>query len=164
MLSLTRLFQLLLVGATCATSPHADATPDTPMAPSALQTEIEALDTALFDAFNHCADAEQLKRFTNMLAPNLEFYHDRDGRSDKKTMVANTKKNACAKYRRELIPNSLRVFPIGKDQAMEIGHHKFCSIADGSCPGQGEFLTLWTKTKSGWLATRMLSYDHKAAQ
>lgn len=164
MFSPSRIFQLLLVGALCATSSNTYAAPDTPTAPSALQTEIEALDTALFDAFNRCADAEQLKRFTKMLAPDLEFYHDRDGRSDKKTMVANTKKNACGKYKRELLPNSLRVFPIGKDQAMEIGHHKFCSIADGSCPGQGEFLTLWTKTKSGWLATRMLSYDHKAAQ
>lgn len=161
---LPRILALLLTGAFFSTAAVASDQGNSVSTESELYKEIKALDTALFDAFNRCADPVQLASFAHLLAADLEFYHDRDGSSGKSKMVANTKKNACGRYRRELIPNSLRVFPIGEQSAMEIGQHKFCSIADGSCPGQGEFLTLWKKTKAGWKATRMLSYDHKAAQ
>lgn len=149
----------LLVGAlgTCSTLQAQSQSIGLP-----LEEQIKSLDTALFDAFNRCDDPSQLKRFNDLLADDLEFYHDKDGKSNKKKMLTNTQKNVCGKYRRELVENTLRIFPIGEGGAMEIGVHRFCTVADGVCQGQGEFLTIWKKTGTSWKAIRMLSYDHKA--
>lgn len=102
-----------------------------------LFSQIEQLDTELFDAFSRCDDPAQFSRFSAMLSPDLEFYHDKDGVSNREVMLSNTKKNACGKYSRQLVKGSLRVFPIGEFGAMEIGVHQFCSIETGKCPGAG---------------------------
>ena len=46
---------------------------------AALERTITALDTAVFDAFNHCADPAQLAKHAAFFAPGVEFYHDTGG-------------------------------------------------------------------------------------
>ncbi|MBC7990647.1 MAG: nuclear transport factor 2 family protein, partial [Luteimonas sp.] len=56
---------------------------DTPpsAAPSAdpLLGTISALDTAVFDAFNHCDAPGRLQQHAGYFAPDVEFYHDKGG-------------------------------------------------------------------------------------
>jgi hypothetical protein len=82
------------------------ATPE----PPTLQATIAALDTAVFDAFNHCADPAQLQAHAAHFAPDVEFYHDTGGVTwTRDAMIANTAKYACGHYTRELAAGSLQV-------------------------------------------------------
>ncbi len=132
-----------------------------------LEQTILDLDTTLFDAFNHCDAPAKFKLFSRLLATDLEFYHDKDGLSNRTTMLRNTHKNVCGHYRRELIAGSLKIYPIGHYGAMEQGAHRFCEVATGKCVGQGEFITIWRRIKNTakgteqWQASRMLSFAHR---
>ena len=47
--------------------------------PASLQDTIAALDSAVFDAFNHCSEPAQLQKHADHFAPDVEFYHDTGG-------------------------------------------------------------------------------------
>ncbi|MBY0572521.1 MAG: nuclear transport factor 2 family protein [Undibacterium sp.] len=151
----------LLYVAPCASVALADTKASITKQPTPEELVIRKLDHDIFDAFNHCDNVKEFEKFSHFLANNLEFYHDKDGVSNKMHMLANTKKNVCGKYRRELVEDSLKIYPIGDDGAMEVGTHKFCSMQTGECSGLGEFTTIWRKTNNQWQATRMLSYGHR---
>ena len=142
------LSSLLLTGAARAGDEHA-----------ALTTEISALDSKVFDAYNRC----DLKAFGNFFSPSVEFYHDTGGATfDRKTVVANTQKYICHKVRRELIASSLKVYPIKDFGAIEEGEHVFCQTESGACEGVAKFLIIWRKRAAGWQITRVVSYGHRA--
>lgn len=44
-----------------------------------LYSTVAALDTAVFEAFNHCAEAGQLDKHASYFALDVEFYHDNGG-------------------------------------------------------------------------------------
>jgi hypothetical protein len=130
--------------------------------PVDLQATITALDSEVFDAFNHCADPAQLAKHAGYFSPKVEFYHDTGGVTwDRKSMLANTKKYVCGNYRRELIPGSLRVYPVKGFGAIAQGTHRFCSFADDKCEGLADFAIVWQHTKDKWQITRVLSYGHR---
>lgn len=165
----------LACGAACATGPQAASVPaqaaqpeaTTPAANNdpaarALFDTVAALDTELFDSFNRCADPAQLKRHEALFAPDVEFYHDLGGVTwTREQMLANTRNNVCGKIRRELVPGSLRVYPIKGFGAMEIGEHRFCASGEGQCAGRGEFVMIWRRDGERWIVTRVLSYAHR---
>lgn len=123
---------------------------------------ISALDTEVFDAFNHCDDPKQLLKHTNFFAKDVEFYHDNGGVTwNRKAMIGNTKRYVCGNYRRELIAGSMKVFPIKGFGAISQGVHQFCSIKTGKCEGMAEFVTIWKQNKNQWQITRVLSYGHR---
>lgn len=127
-----------------------------------LLNAISKVDAEAFDAFNRCSDPAELKRHESYFSPDVEFYHDAGGVTwDRASMLANTAKNACGKYRRELIPGTLTVFPIKDFGAIAQGSHQFCSIADGRCDGRAEFTIIWRNVATGWQITRVLSYGHR---
>lgn len=125
-----------------------------------LTQTIAALDAKVFDAYNRC----DLDTFATYFSPTVEFYHDKGGATfDRETVVANTRKYICHKVRRELIPASLKVYPIKDFGAIEEGEHRFCELASGKCEGSAKFLMIWEHTKSGqWQMTRVVSYGHRA--
>lgn len=132
----------------------------TPAAPDALYQTIAALDTAVFDAYNKC----QLEKFAAFLDDDLEFYHDQTGlsRGTKSTMDA-LKENICGKVRRDLVPGTLRVFPLNNYGAVESGVHRFCDPKLGKCgagSGEGRFMHIWQNKNGTWKLTRIISYDH----
>ena len=148
--------------AACATTPTAavsegdrGAEPPT----SALYREIADRDAAVSDAFNrHDADA-----LMALFDRDLEFFHDADGlqrydrvQEDFRRLLAQDNG-----LRRELVPGSLRVYPVKDYGAMEIGKHRFCHMENGrnDC-GTFNFLHVWRRTADGWKITRVMSYGH----
>jgi hypothetical protein len=135
----------------------------TALSPDALKRTLLALDTEMFDAFNRCADPAQLAKHASYFARDVEFYHDLAGvSSGADTVIAATKQNACGKFRRELDPESFRVYPIPGFGALTSGTHRFCHTPD-TCEGMAEFTMVWREQNGGWQITRALSYAHRPA-
>lgn len=129
-----------------------------------LYQKIAALDKSVFDTFNSC-DIEKHKTF---FTDDFEFYHDKGGlTSPLKNFIDNTEKYVCgkgrARMRRELVTESLKVYPLDSYGAIAIGEHKFYQTD----PGQKErvteiakFVCVWTKADRKWKMSHSLSYDH----
>lgn len=125
-----------------------------------LTRRVEAIDRSLFDAFNRC----ELEKLESFFISELEFYHDNDGLSASRAkFIADVKKNVCGKFRRELVPGTLEVWPLGEYGAVYSGTHRFCQFGAGKCDGMGRFLHILRNTGGEWKITRVVSYDHKAA-
>lgn len=136
--------------------------PEAGVVPGDLYDIVSALDAAVFDAFNNCAVPEQLEKHAGYFAPDVEFYHDTGGVTwTRKDMLANTQKYACGKFRRELVPRSLKVFPIKGFGAIAEGEHRFCQLESGDCGGMADFVMLWQKHGDQWRITRVFSYGHR---
>jgi hypothetical protein len=121
-----------------------------------------ALDTAFFDAFNNCADPKELDKHAAFFAKDVEFFHDLAGVTlGADTLIAQTRKNACGKFRRELDRASFRAYPIPGYGAITIGTHRFCHTPT-KCEGIAEFTTVWREKDGGWQVTKALSYAHRS--
>lgn len=132
---------------------------------SPLFETVAALDAAVFDAFNRCSVPGELQRYAGYFAPDVEFYHDEGGVTWKRSdMIANTKKNVCGKYRRELVSGTLEVFPIRNFGAIAQGEHRFCQLATGKCDGMADFVMVWRKRGNVWQITRVLSFAHRSIE
>jgi hypothetical protein len=128
----------------------------------ALYETIAALDSAVFDAFNRCAEPGQLDRYASYFVPELEFYHDLDGLlSSRQEMVDAVAANICGKVTRERVEGTLEVFPIHGYGAIARGVHRFCQEATGDCAGLADFTIVWQQSDEGWKITRVLSYNHR---
>lgn len=129
-----------------------------PVPADPLTTEIAAVDSGLFAAYNTC----DLDAFTRYFDPKVAFYHDNGGATfNRETVVENTRKYICGKVRRELLPASLHVYPIKDYGAIEEGEHRFCELASGQCEGIAKFVIVWARREDGWQATQVLSYGHR---
>ncbi len=118
---------------------------------------IKSLDAKLFDAYNHC----DLTTLGGMVSDDLEFYHDQTGLSvGKAPFLAAIKQNICGKVERQLLPQTLEVYPLKGYGAVEIGIHRFHHPAHPeNGMGDAKFITLW-QNKNGWKVTRVISYEH----
>ncbi len=149
----------------CTTPPPAaerSSAPASPAATDPLFATISALDAEVFAAFNACADADQLERHAGYFSTAVEFYHDNGGVTwNRDDMLANTGKYACGNFRRELVPGSLRVYPIKDFGAIAQGVHRFCQFKSGTCEGAADFVMVWRQQGDAWTITRVLSYGHR---
>ena len=139
------------------------AKPDS--ASKALLATIASMDSVIFDAYNRC-DLATIRPF---FAPDLEFYHDQSGLSrTRDTMLADVKKYVCGKARRDLVPGTMRVYPLKGFGAVQMGHHLFCGPAkfrkcEESTSGSADFVHVWQRLPSGkWRITRVISYAHES--
>lgn len=153
-----------LIVALAAAAFSAAAEPAAQEGPDALTAMVAALDSAVFDAFNRCDEPGQLARHASYFADDVEFYHDTGGVTwNRDDMLANTSKHVCGHFRRELVPGSLKVFPIKGFGAIAQGSHRFCQFSDGRCDGLADFTMIWREQDGTWQLTRVLSYGHRAA-
>lgn len=123
---------------------------------------VEALDRAVFDAFNSC----NLEKLGSYFTEDLEFYHDLGGLSrSRQSLVEGTKNNICGKVQRELVADSLEVYPMKGYGALEIGVHRFHHPGREKEDGVGEakFAHLWQNKDGVWQITRVISFDHHEA-
>ena len=142
----------------------ADAAAAQGQAPDALLREIAALDTGVFDAFNHCGEPGRLEEHASYFSPDVEFYHDTGGVTwTRDEMIAGTKKHVCGHFTRELIPGTLKVYPVKDFGAISQGVHRFCQLDSGKCEGLADFAIIWRRQEGKWQITRVLSYGHRAA-
>ena len=123
-----------------------------------LDKAIASLDSALFDAYNRC----DLEKFSSFFADDVEFYHDQGGVTlGKQKLTESIKNNICGKVTRELVPESLEVYPIAGYGAVEIGVHRFHHSHDSEV-GEAKFVQLWQNKDGAWKITRVISFDHQA--
>jgi hypothetical protein len=122
-----------------------------------LYKTIVALDTKLFDAYNHC----DLDTMGSMVVDDLEFYHDQTGLMvGKQPFLEAIKNNICGKVHRELVQGTLEVYPLKGYGAVEIGIHRFSHPNDPSNVGDAKFVQLWQLKDGAWKITRVISFDH----
>jgi ketosteroid isomerase-like protein len=132
--------------------------------PAAEQAEltrtVAALDTKLFDAYNHC----DLKTLGSMVADDLEFYHDQTGLMvGKAAFLEAIQNNICGKVERTLVPGSLEVYRLKGYGAVEIGVHRFRRAGHPEdLGGEAKFVEIWKNTGGAWVLTRVISYDHES--
>lgn len=129
--------------------------------PDDLFHTIEALDRAVFEAYNTC----NLEKLSTYFSEDLEFYHDQGGLSrGRASLLDGMKNNICGKVRRELVPRTLEVYPMLNFGAVEIGVHRFHHPGRDDVEGVGEakFVHLWQNRDGAWTITRVISFDHHA--
>lgn len=126
---------------------------------------------AFWRAYNDCAVADM----PALIAPDVEFYHDRGGVTlGRDALVESVRKNLCSnpdfRIRREEVPGTVRVFPLAKEGAVygaiASGEHTFDIVEKGKPPardGRARFTTLWLLADGAWRMSRVLSYDHGPA-
>lgn len=96
-----------------------------------------------------------------MVAEDLEFYHDVTGFSPgRESLLDGLKNDICGKVTRELVPETLEVYPIAKYGAVEIGVHRFHHPDDNANIGEAKFITHWQNKEGVWKIFRALSFDH----
>ena len=130
-----------------------------------LYQEIVNLDTLVFEAYNSC----NLSVFKTFFVKDLEFYHDKSGliltrKKMLKILEATLCSNSEVKTRRELIVDSLEVYPLQNFGAIEIGTHYYYQSVNGKPEKKVEvakFTHIWQKKKNKWKISRVLSYDHQ---
>lgn len=138
----------------------------------ALTEQIRDRDAAFFALFFTGCDPERARSF---VTGDLEFYHDKDGVVTRSgdAFIADYAKSCEARKapdawrsRRELIPSTLRVWPVPGYGAIEQGEHLFYERKDDGpekLVGRALFTQVWQLTEDGWRLARILSYDHSPA-
>src|SRR5262249_29066966 len=120
---------------------------------------IVSMDRQVFDAFN----AHDLDRLMALFTDDLEFYDDGSGFKDH----SGTKQDFVKVFRdvpdlqRELLKDTLEVYPLPGYGAIETGEHRFCHQENGKqdC-GVMKFAMVWRRTGETWKLSRVLSYAH----
>lgn len=164
-----RLVILLGFGLPVVLSAQAHPVRPGPVASRALVDTVIALDARLFDlGFIKC-DADALK---GLVADDFEFYHDKFGKtaSTGAQFVENVRqgcegqaKGTNVRARRELVPESSKVYPMEKLGALHEGVHRFYGLEAGKpdvLRETGRFMHLWKRENGVWKLSRVLSYDH----
>lgn len=150
------LLATLLVAPLLAAAQRAPGVDD--LSTAQLERTLTELDTQLFDAYNRC----DLATFRNLLADDLEFYHDKGGAMRSPDALTDAvKQNICGKVRRELVPGTLEVDRIAGFGGIEMGSHRFCEIDSGHCVGIARFLHIWKYEDGVWRISRIISYGHR---
>jgi hypothetical protein len=136
----------------------------------ALTQVIAARDAELFELLFQRCEPERMRA---LIAADMEFYHDKDGRIGTDAFMTGYRANCAAwaepnawRSRRELVAGSLVVDPVPGIGAIEAGEHVFYE-RQGTGPerlaGRARFAQLWVLTPTGWRLSRVLSYAHAAA-
>lgn len=135
-----------------------------------LHDEITAMDDKLFTAVFDTCDIATL---ATLVTDDFEFYHDKDGLSSTsgaqfvkaiEDMCARQKAGTDYRARRELVAESMQVYPLNNYGAIQVGKHRFYQLVPGEPEKLVEvslFTNVWKKDAAGWKLARTLSYDHR---
>jgi hypothetical protein len=141
-------------------------------APKQMFEELVERDKVLFDSvFKTC----NIEKIGELVTEDFEFYHDRAGQNaNSGKQFVNSIREACEKrktgadvrLRRELVENSLQVYPLNNYGAIQMGVHRFYVLTEGKeqLAEIAKFTHLWKKENGVWKLARVLSYDHKPAR
>ena len=120
-----------------------------------LYDHIAAMDREFFEAYNNC----DLKKQAFLYSENIEFFHDKGGLiTSKEELLEGTRKNICGKVTRELVANSIEVYPIKNYGAVEIGFHKFHNNQEPDAPSNpSKFIIIWKNENDSWKIAKVVS-------
>lgn len=136
-----------------------------------LTAAIAAKDAELFSVMFERCDTAAL---SDLITEDFEFYHDKGGRmmgrapfvADYGTSCEARKAPDAWRSRRQLVAESLRVYPVPGYGAVEEGTHLFYERqGDGpeALVGRARFTIVWALQDGQWRAARTLSIDHGPA-
>ena len=127
-------------------------------------------DSLLFNAgFNTC----DISQFENLLSEKFEFFHDKDGISDKKKFLNDLQNGLCGnpsnyQARRELLPKSTEIYALYNKGnlygAIQEGVHQFFEKQLNKPEQFGssaKFTHVWLIENGEWKLTKSLSYEHQ---
>lgn len=138
-----------------------------------LYKTIMSRDSLLFSVGLNTCNVIQME---NLLSDQLEFYHDKDGFSDKKKFMVDFKNGSCRpsntdKVRRALVEKSTEIYPMYKEgkvyAVIQNGTHQFyrkeANLAE-RLTGAAKFTHVWVQENGEWKLKRSLSFDHQTKQ
>lgn len=146
----------------------ASADAQNPLSDQQIRDKIHWMDSVFWLHYNQC-DVEGMMSF---IAADFEFYHDKNGiTKGLEKFEATTKNNLCNnpnwRLRRDVVPGSVSIYPLGQYGAIIRGEHVFYIVENGEPPrldGQANFTHVWLKqADDSWKMARVLSYDHRPA-
>ncbi len=150
-----RLFISFAIFVACAIGVKAQKTTSN----KALFQEIYTMDSLLFTAFNN----HDLATVGKIFSEDLEFYHDKTGLTDHAKnleMLGQMFKSENAP-RRELLKETMEVYPVPGFGAVQYAQHRFCHLESGQMDcGTFKFVHIWQKKDGQWKLTRIVSFDH----
>lgn len=123
--------------------------------------ELARMDSLIFDASFVSCNADVANA---IFSEDIEFYHDKGGAATGEQVRENTRNltKGCPRTKgvhRELVPGTLRVYPIKDYGAVQLGEHRF--VEKGALTSTAaRFVHLWRKRNGAWQVTRVLSFDH----
>ena len=123
-----------------------------------LYDTIVHLDSVFFAAYNNCT--VQLDEYAAFYSDSIEFFHDKGGLStSKKEVVEGTKKYICGKVTRELVQESVEVYPIAGYGAVEMGLHMFHNNQEKQTgpPKVSKFIIFWQHKNNEWKIRKVVS-------
>jgi ketosteroid isomerase-like protein len=134
----------------------------------AAEQQVRAADAAFWQAFNRCDEAAMRR----LLAPDVEFYHDKTGLTASRTAVTRSlMKGPCGTpglhVRREAVADSISYDPVPGYGAILTGRHRFYARNGGGperLDGEARFAVVWQSTGGQWRMRRILSYAHRPAR
>lgn len=124
----------------------------------------------MFSAFFNRCDVAALAA---MVTDDFEMYHDKGGQvADSGKQFIGGIEGTCTRQktgedyraRREVVPGTLKVYPLNNFGAIEIGEHRFYKLEPGKPEKLVEvalFTHVWKREPSGWQLACVLSYDHR---
>lgn len=129
---------------------------------------VRSRDSEFWAAYNKC-DTEGLR---SLLTEDVEFYHDKGGATiGLEKLVARIKENICSdpdyRIRRAALASSARTSLLKHGDeiygAVVAGSHLFYVKEKNRerLHDRAEFLMVWLKKDSRWLAARIVSYAHQ---
>ncbi len=137
---------------------------------SDLYKTILSKDSLLFNVgFNTC----DITQFEELLSEKFEFFHDKDGISDKKTFLNDLRNGLCgnpANYqaKRELIAENTEIYALYNKEAIygaiQVGVHQFFEKQVGKPEKFGssaKFTHVWLLENGEWKLTKSLSFEHQ---
>ena len=141
--------------------------PNLPLKEIDLYNKIAYLDSSLFATAYTCNTLKNSTFFTE----DLEFYHDKSGllADSRKAFLESMEKRFCGeqngfKLRRELVPGTMKVYPLKDYGAVQTGEHRFYQTSKGQkekLVETGKFTQIWISNDNMWKISRVISYDHQ---
>jgi ketosteroid isomerase-like protein len=141
-------------------------------APQDWEADVRQFDQAYWDAYNQC----DVKKLVQLNTADMEFYHDMGGimlgqAKFASAMGDNICGNPANRVRREAVADTVRIFPM-RDRgqlygAVVSGEHLFYNQAKGGpevLGGRARFTHMLLLKDGAWKVSRVLSFDHAAAQ
>lgn len=172
MKSVISVIVVLVSGVVVAGEIRAEAQVNLTPGPVSTRELVEAVnraDQALFEAVFDTCDTDALAK---MVTEDLEFFHDKHGLSSTSGEEFVTAiRGKCQRQRdgedflsrREIVPESVRVYPLKDYGAIQVGEHRFYAVVAGKSDRlveTGRFTMVWHDDNGTWRLARVLSYDH----
>jgi hypothetical protein len=144
--------------------------------PKASPELVAAVMKADADFFKAMFDTCDIETVRTHVTDDFEFFHDKSGLVDTSgAQFVKDVEDKCKRQeegvdflsRRELVPESVRVYAINNYGALMTGVHRFYAISKGK-PDRltevSQFTIVWKEDNGQWRMSRGLSYDHQLAE